>query len=132
MKIEFSNDVLIICSIFLVVLTIATVYIIRLINTKKSLHNSFNRQAALIIDLQDQLEELRRNHDISYMSSHERINELNRVNDSSMEELKAVKIQNQEMDRMIQNGHPEIHALKLKLIEANNTIVRLKSKLPRD
>ncbi len=36
---------------------------------------------------------------------------------------------NEETEALLQAGNPEIHDLKLKLIEANNTIVRLKAQM---
>jgi len=69
----------------------------------------------------------------SYKELHESY-DINRVkaNEDNVvlqEELLQLTAKLAETDALLLSGQPVVHALKLKLIEANNTIVRYKSKL---
>lgn len=52
-------------------------------------------------------------------------NEIQRI----VMENEFLKLRNQELDQLLKEGQPVIHSLKMKLIEANNTIVRYKAQL---
>jgi len=54
---------------------------------------------------------------------------LNSEKGSMVKEIQQLKEHNQEIDRLLKEGQPVIHSLKLKLIEANNTIARYKAQL---
>ena len=48
---------------------------------------------------------------------------------SSMDQdILLLQKSNEETEELLRKGQPELHQLKLKLIEANNTISRLKAK----
>lgn len=51
---------------------------------------------------------------------------LNRIMD---EDILLLQKSNEETEALLRAGEPALHALKLKLIEANNTIARLKAQL---
>ncbi|MBS1548764.1 MAG: hypothetical protein JSS94_02685 [Bacteroidetes bacterium] len=70
----------------------------------------------------------------------ERLNQENRVlvakvyqleseKENLISENSVLKLRNQELDQLLKEGQPVIHSLKMKLIEANNTIVRYKARL---
>ncbi len=45
------------------------------------------------------------------------------------EDILLMQKSNEETEELLKKGQPELHQLKLKLIEANNTIARLKAQL---
>lgn len=70
----------------------------------------------------------------------EKLNQENRVLIAKVYQLESekehlitdnsdLKLRNLELDQLLKEGQPVIHSLKMKLIEANNTIVRYKARL---
>jgi predicted nucleic acid-binding Zn-ribbon protein len=59
----------------------------------------------------------------------QRLNEAARINKRLDEDILLLQKSNEETEELLKAGQPELHALKLQLIEANNTIARLKGML---
>ena len=56
----------------------------------------------------------------------QRLQEAARLNKRLDEDILLLQKSNEETEALLKAGQPELHALKLQLIEANNTIARLK------
>ncbi len=56
----------------------------------------------------------------------QRLQEAARLNKRLDEDILLLQKSNEETESLLKAGQPELHALKLQLIEANNTIARLK------
>ena len=56
----------------------------------------------------------------------QRLQEASRLNKRLDEDILLLQKSNEETEALLKAGQPELHALKLQLIEANNTIARLK------
>ena len=59
----------------------------------------------------------------------QRLKEAAMVNKRMDEDILLLQRSNEETEALLKAGQPELHALKLQLIEANNTIARLKGLL---
>ena len=59
-----------------------------------------------------------------------RIRELKKVIRMMDEDILLLQKSNEETEALLHAGNPQIHTLKVKLIEANNTISRYKAQLP--
>src|SRR6478672_12392308 len=59
----------------------------------------------------------------------QRLNEAGRINKRLDEDILLLQKSNEETEALLKAGQPELHAIKLQLIEANNTIARLKGLL---
>lgn len=61
----------------------------------------------------------------------QRLQEAARLNQRMDEDILLLQKNNEETEALLKAGQPELHALKLQLIEANNTIARLKGMLTK-
>lgn len=59
----------------------------------------------------------------------QRLKEAAMINKRMDEDILLLQRSNEETEALLKAGQPELHALKLQLIEANNTIARLKGLL---
>ena len=59
----------------------------------------------------------------------QRLQEAAILNKRMDEDILLLQMSNEETESLLKAGQPELHALKLQLIEANNTIARLKGML---
>ena len=59
----------------------------------------------------------------------QRLNEAAKLNKRLDEDILLLQRSNEETESLLKAGQPELHALKVQLIEANNTIARLKGLL---
>ena len=64
--------------------------------------------------------------ELEYARKLKQAEELNRVLD---EDILLLQKSNEETEALLQAGEPEIHALKIKLLEAQNTIARFRAQL---
>ncbi|MEO6556074.1 MAG: hypothetical protein ABIN92_01055 [Ferruginibacter sp.] len=69
-------------------------------------------------------------HDLESFSK--RYKELESVNASLQHQVAILTNKFDESDALLKAGQPVIHSLKLKLIEANNTIARYKGRMPEN
>ena len=64
--------------------------------------------------------------ELEYEKKLKQAQELNRILD---EDILLLQKSNEETEALLQAGEPEIHALKIKLLEAQNTIARFRAQL---
>ena len=64
--------------------------------------------------------------ELEYAKKLKQAQELNRILD---EDILLLQKSNEETEALLQAGEPEIHALKIKLLEAQNTIARFRAQL---
>ena len=64
--------------------------------------------------------------ELEYAKKLKQAQELNRILD---EDILLLQRSNEETEALLQAGEPEIHALKIKLLEAQNTIARFRAQL---
>ncbi|HRE64468.1 MAG TPA: hypothetical protein PKU77_11800, partial [Ferruginibacter sp.] len=61
-----------------------------------------------------------------------RLQEAAQINKQMDKDILLLQKSNEETEHLLKTNQPEIHALKLQLIEANNTIARLKALLEKE
>jgi len=63
---------------------------------------------------------------------HKKLDEAQLLTKQMDEDILLLQKSNEETEILLQNSEPALHELKIKLIEANNTIARLKSQLSKN
>ena len=103
-----------------------------MVNLKKELKNSES-----LLSQEKQMKETQRK-ESNLVQQHQQAKELSLIEELNQkkqllkrldEDILLLQRSNEETEEMLKASQPELHAMKLKLIEAQNTIARYKSKL---
>lgn len=100
-------------------------------DTEKLVRDRYQKENAWLIetkeaaqkDFEVKLEALKRDSEL-------RIMELNNVIRIMDEDILLMQKSNEETEALLQSTNPVVHTLKIKLLEANNTIARFKAQVP--
>lgn len=81
--------------------------------------------------LQKELKLVYQNKETLEITLKQRLHEAAKLNQQMDEDILLLQKNNEETEALLKAGQPELHALKLQLIEANNNIARLKGLLQK-
>ncbi|MFT3979185.1 MAG: hypothetical protein QM687_01860 [Ferruginibacter sp.] len=81
--------------------------------------------------LQKELKAVYQAKETAELTLKQRLKEAAVLNKQMDEDILLLQKSNEETEELLKAGQPELHALKLQLIEANNTIARLKGLLAK-
>lgn len=81
--------------------------------------------------LQKELKLVYQNKEALEITLKQRLHEAAKLNQQMDEDILLLQKNNEETEALLKAGQPELHALKLQLIEANNNIARLKGLLQK-
>jgi hypothetical protein len=90
-----------------------------LLESERLIKETLRKESAMAFQLKETVE----------AELHKKIRELQIVIKMMDEDIILLQKSNEDTEALMQAGMPELHNLKVKLIEANNTIARLKAQL---
>lgn len=112
---------------FLIAWLIRTITVIKTKRTQKSIEGYLESEKLMKETLQKEnnmLHQLKQGSELEYAKKLKECRDLNKMLD---QDILLLQKSNEETEALLQSGEPALHELKLKLIEAHNTIARYKA-----
>ncbi len=103
--------------------------LIKMRKAQKSLEGYLESEKLIRERFQKENSQLHDNRELSQSENELKIQQLQQLVKMMDEDILLLQKSNEETEAMLKAGDPMIHSLKLKLIEANNTIARYKAQV---
>jgi hypothetical protein len=114
---------------FLIAWIIRTISLFKLSRLKKSTDGYLESERLMKETLQKENMQLHQMKEVAELEFSRKLKQAEDLNKMMDENILLLQKSNEYTEALLQAGEPALHALKVKLIEANNTIARYKSQL---
>ncbi|MEO6722153.1 MAG: hypothetical protein ABIN67_17435 [Ferruginibacter sp.] len=114
---------------FLIAWVIRTISIFKLKRVQKGTEGYLESERLMKETLQKEIAHLHQIKEATEFELTKKLKQAEELNKVMDEDILLLQKSNEYTEKLLQAGEPALHALKVKLIEANNTIARYKSQL---
>ena len=114
---------------FFIAWILRTITVFKVKRTQKSTDGYLESERLMKETLQKEIAQVHQLKEAAELEFSKKLKQAEELNKAMDEDILLLQKSNEYTEKLLQAGEPAIHALKVKLIEANNTIARYKSQL---